>query len=63
MHVPVDGPVTTAIFCGNNARLYGVTPKQRAAITGDRVATIKETYGKHGPGRTNMACGYVAKPV
>jgi len=58
-----DGPVKSAIFGGNNARLYRVTPKQQAEIVGDRVAQIKETYEKHGPGRTNLAYGYVAKPV
>jgi uncharacterized protein len=60
---PADGPVKNAIFGGNNARLYRVTPKQQAEIVVDRVAQIKETYEKHGPGRTNMAYGYVAKPV
>ncbi len=58
-----DGPVKNAIFGSNNARLYRVTQKQQAEIVGDRVAGIKETYEKHGPGRTNMAYGYVAKPV
>ena len=58
-----DGPVKTAIFGGNNARLYGVSPKQQAEVITDRVAQIKETYEKHGPGRSNLAYGYVAKPV
>jgi hypothetical protein len=58
-----DDPVKTAICGGNNARLYRVTPKQQAEVVTDRVASIKETYEKHGPGRTNMAYGYVAKPV
>lgn len=56
-----DGAVKNAIFGGNNARLYNVTPKQQAAIIVDRVAAIKETYEQHGPGRTNMAYGYAAK--
>ncbi len=56
-----DGPVKNAIFGSNNARLYNVTPKQRAEIVGDRVAQIKETYEQEGPGRTNMAYGFVAK--
>jgi predicted TIM-barrel fold metal-dependent hydrolase len=54
-----DGPVKTAIFGGNNARLYRVSPRQQAEIIGDRVASIKETYEKHGPGRSNLAYGYV----
>ncbi len=29
---PADGPVKTAIFGGNNARLYNFTPQQRAAL-------------------------------
>jgi len=56
---PADGPVKTAIFGGNNARLYKFTPKQQAEVLTDRVAQIKETYEKHGPGRTNLAYGYV----
>jgi predicted TIM-barrel fold metal-dependent hydrolase len=56
---PADGPVKTAIFGGNNARLYKFTPKQQAEVVTDRVAQIKETYEKHGPGRTNLAYGYV----
>jgi len=38
-----------------------VTPKQQAEIVVDRVAQIKETYEQEGPGRTNMAYGFVAK--
>ncbi len=58
---PETGPVKNAIFGGNNARLYGVTPQQQAEIVVDRVAQIKESYEKDGPGRTNLAYGYVAK--
>ncbi len=56
-----DGAVKSAIFGGNNARLYNVNPKQQAEIIVDRVAQIKEIYEKEGPGRTNMAYGFVAK--
>lgn len=56
-----DGAVKNAIFGGNNARLYGVTPRQQAEIIVDRVAQIKENYEQEGPGRTNMAYGFVAK--
>ncbi len=38
-----------------------MTPKQQAEIVVDRVAQIKETYEQEGPGRTNMAYGFVAK--
>ncbi|MGE0557307.1 MAG: amidohydrolase family protein [Burkholderiales bacterium] len=56
-----DGPVKNAIFGSSNARLYNVSSKQQAAIIVDRVAQIKETYELEGPGRTNMAYGYVNK--
>ena len=58
-----DGPVKTAIFGGNNARLYKFSPKQQAAVLTDRVAQIKETYEKYGEGRSNLRYGYVAKPL
>ena len=56
---PADGPIKNAIFGENNARLYGVTPAQRAAVAGDKIASGKVIYDKHGEGRTNMAYGYV----
>jgi predicted TIM-barrel fold metal-dependent hydrolase len=57
-----DGPVKRQIFGETNARLYRFTPKQQAAVITDRVAQIKETYEKHGEGRSNLAYGYVARP-
>jgi hypothetical protein len=57
-----DGPTKTAIFGGNNARLYRVTPKQQAEVTTDRIAQIKAIYEKHGADRSNLAYGYIAKP-
>jgi uncharacterized protein len=59
---PADGPVKTAIFGGNNARLYRVTPKQQAEIVIDRIAQTKATYEKMGADRSNLAYGYIAKP-
>jgi hypothetical protein len=56
-----DGAVKTAIFGGNNARLYGVTPSQRAALASDKVAYWKGLYDKHGGDRTNLAYGYIKK--
>lgn len=56
-----DGAVKNAILGGNNARLYRVSPKQQAEIVTDRVAELKQTYEQEGPGRTNLAYGYVAK--
>jgi hypothetical protein len=58
---PADGPVKTAIFGGNNARLYAFKPEQRAALGGDTLAQYKELYEKHGAGRTNLAYGYALK--
>ena len=60
---PADGPVKTAIFGGNNARLYSYTPKQQSEVIRDRVSHLKEIYEKHGGDRTNLAYGYVRKPT
>jgi len=56
-----DGPVKTAIFGDNNARLYNYKPQHRAALEDDRLAGYKELYDKHGAGRTNLAYGYALK--
>ncbi len=58
-----DGPVKTAIFGGNSARLYKYDAKMRAELTTDRIALAKADYEREGPGRTNMRYGYVAKPT
>jgi predicted TIM-barrel fold metal-dependent hydrolase len=58
---PADGPVKTAIFGGNNARLYNYEPQQRVALENDQLAYYKELYEKHGAGRTNLAYGYALK--
>ncbi|MFN0164073.1 MAG: amidohydrolase family protein [Burkholderiales bacterium] len=55
-----DGPVKSAIFGENSARLYGVTRAQRASLEGDLVARAKVAYDRHGAGRTNLTYGYVA---
>jgi hypothetical protein len=60
---PADGPVKTAIFGGNNARLYRVTPRQMADVQTDRLAQVKETYEKLGADRSNLTYGYIAKPA
>jgi predicted TIM-barrel fold metal-dependent hydrolase len=57
-----DGPVKTAIFSGNSARLYGL--EKRADIyLHDRFAALKTDYFANGPGRSNLRYGYVAKPA
>jgi predicted TIM-barrel fold metal-dependent hydrolase len=58
---PDDGPVKTAIFGGNNARLYNFTPEQQAGLANDRIATYKDLYEKDGAGRTNLAYGYALR--
>ena len=59
---PADGPVKTAILGGNNARLYGFSPKQQAARSRTTsVAYCKAIYEQHGGDRTNLAYGYIRK--
>ncbi|MEO8133026.1 MAG: amidohydrolase family protein, partial [Betaproteobacteria bacterium] len=60
---PAEGPVKTAIFGDNNARLYNYKPQQRAELANDHLAEYKALYEKHGAGRTNLAYGYVRKAV
>jgi uncharacterized protein len=60
---PANGSVKNAIFGGNNARLYGITPKMMSAVNTDKVAYYKGLYEKHGSERTNLAYGYVLKPT
>lgn len=57
---PADGPVKTAIFGDNNAKLYGVTPPMKEALATDGVAKAKERYARLGDGRSNLAYGYIA---
>ena len=55
------GPVKTAIFGGNNARLYNINPAQATAeIEQDGLTALKIDYEKHGPQRSNERYGYVA---
>jgi predicted TIM-barrel fold metal-dependent hydrolase len=55
-----DGPVKTAIFGGNNARLYDIQPKRAMLdIKGDRFAMMKAAYEKAGPEPSNTRYGYV----
>jgi hypothetical protein len=55
-----DGPVKTAIFSGNSARLYGL--EKHAELTRlDRLAALKADYVANGAGRSNLRYGYVAR--
>jgi uncharacterized protein len=56
-----DGPVKTAIFSGNSARLYAVKPDQHAALGDDRFAALKATYEQAGPARSNLRYGYIQR--
>jgi hypothetical protein len=57
---PADGPVKSAIFGGNNARLYDIQPKRAMLdLGGDRFAVMKAEYGKAGPEPSNTRYGYV----
>ena len=58
---PADGPVKTAILGGNNARLYGYTPKMMSEVQNDKVAYYKSLYEKHGGDRSNLVYGYINK--
>jgi uncharacterized protein len=54
------GSVKTAIFSGNNARLYSIdTRKAERDLKGDKFAQLKTEYEARGPERSNMRYGYV----
>lgn len=59
---PPDGPLKTAIFGGNSARLYGLDPHHAELIGNDRFASMKLDYLASGGGRSNLRYGYVAPP-
>src|SRR6185436_2024458 len=55
------GAVKTAIFGGNNARLYNVSPQSAATgLARDQFAALKRDYDANGPSRSNLRYGYVA---
>ena len=55
-----DGPVKTAIFGGNNARLYNIQPKRALLeVSRDRLAAMKTEYEKGSAEPSNMRYGYV----
>lgn len=58
---PADGPVKTAIFGGNVAKLYAY--ERRAELAQDRFAAAKLDYELSGEGRSNLRYGYVRKPA
>jgi uncharacterized protein len=59
-----QSPVKTAIFSGNNARIYGIEPKKASLeLKGDQFAALKAEYEKNGPEPSNMRYGYVHGPI
>ena len=55
-----DGPLKTAIFGDNNAKLYGIAPKRAMLdLAGDRFAALKDAYERAGPEPSNLRYGYV----
>ena len=56
-----DGPVKTAIFGGNSAKMYKYD-QRRAGLEGDAVSRVKAQYAAAGGERSNLAYGYVAPP-
>jgi predicted TIM-barrel fold metal-dependent hydrolase len=55
---PADGPVKTAIFGQNSAKMYRYDIK-RAGLEGDRFAAIKARYLREGAEPSNLRYGYV----
>jgi uncharacterized protein len=56
---PADGPVKTAIFSGNTARLYNFDKHAELAVP-DHFAELKARYLAGGGTRSNLRYGYVA---
>ena len=57
-----DGPVKTAIFGGNNARLYGVDPEAAStASAADRFSARKRDYVAAGAQPSNRRYGFVTR--
>lgn len=55
-----DGPVKSAIFGGNNARLYNVPVEpRRTELRRDRFALAKAEYEREGARPSNLRYGYV----
>jgi predicted TIM-barrel fold metal-dependent hydrolase len=54
------GPVKTAIFAGNSARLYGIDPARASIdLSRDRIAAAKRAYQAEGPTPSHLRHGYV----
>jgi len=58
-----DGPVKSAIFADNNARLYDVARERRGELLRDKLEMRKAEYLRQGPARSNLRYGYVTPPA
>ena len=58
---PADGPVKTAIFGGNSARIYNFERHAEAGPPQDRFADMKAEYERNGPARSNLRYGYIRR--
>jgi uncharacterized protein len=58
-----DGAVKSAIFGGNNARLYGLSSERRGEWRQDRLEMQRTEYLRDGPARSNVRYGYVTPPA
>ena len=57
---PATGTMKTAIFSGNNAKLYGVNPtKTERELKQDRFTALKAHYEAAGRAPSNLRYGYV----
>jgi predicted TIM-barrel fold metal-dependent hydrolase len=55
-----DGPVKSAIFAGNAARMYRLdTRNLRGSVDADQIAAMKVAYQASGGERSNLRYGYV----
>jgi len=57
---PADGPIKTAIFGENSAKMYKYDIK-KAGLERDSITFAKAEYEKGGPARSNLRYGFVAR--
>jgi predicted TIM-barrel fold metal-dependent hydrolase len=57
---PADGPIKTAIFGGNSAKMYRYDAK-KAGLENDRFAAARAEYLRGGAEPSNLAYGYVLR--
>jgi predicted TIM-barrel fold metal-dependent hydrolase len=57
---PADGPIKTAIFGENSAKMYKYDIK-KAGLERDSITFAKAEYEKNGPARSNLRYGYVVR--